>query len=200
MILAILLAAQAPQSALEADRALATAVRNEGQWTALRRFAAPDAIWFQNGVHDASWALGRAPDPAAGISWTVAEVGTSCDGTAAFTLGPVRWPSGARGSILIVWRRQPDGSWKWVALRTAATVGVPGTEPNVTAASCEGRPPGYVSPAPEGPSGELWSPDRTFWWSYRTDRQGLVAYSLRLWNGSEHWVALSGRDTGPARR
>lgn len=200
MIFAAVLAIQAPQSALEADRALAAAVQSEGQWTALRRFAAPDAVWFQNGAHQASSALARAPDPRPGVTWTVAEVGTSCDGTTAFPLGPMRRPSGEAGSLLIVWRKQPDESWKWVAVRAAATVGTPGPEPRVTVASCEGRPLTYMSPVPEGPSGELWSPDRTFWWSWRTDRQGRVTYSLRIWNGTEHWVALRGYDTGPARR
>ena len=200
MILAVLLATQAPQSVLEADRALARAIESEGQWTALRRFAAPGAVWFQNGVHQASRALANAPDPPSAITWTVAEVGTSCDGSTAFTLGPMQRPSGEVGSLLIVWRKQPDGSWKWVAVRAAATVGTPGPESRVTVASCEGRPLSYVSPAPEGPSGELWSPDRTFWWSYRTDRSGRVTYSLRIWNGTEHWVALRGYDTGPARR
>lgn len=200
MILAVLIATSAPQSALEADRSLAAAVQTEGQWTALRRFAAPDAIWFQNGPHQASRALARAPNPPSGITWTVAESISSCDGTTAFTIGPMRRPSGEIGSLLIVWRKQPDGRWKWIAVRAAATVGRPGPEPRVTTASCEGRPHSYISPAPEGPSGEVWSPDRTFWWSYRTDRWGRVAYSIRIWNGTEHWVALSGRDTGPARQ
>lgn len=201
MIVAMLLAAApAPQSALEADRALAAAIQREGQWTALRRFAAPDAIWFQNGAHRASRVLGHAPDPPAGVTWTVAESVTSCDGSTAATLGPLRHPSGEGGSLLIVWRRQPDGNWKWVAVRSSSTIGTPGPEPHVTTASCDGRPHSYVSPMPEGPSGELWSPDRTFWWTWRTDRLGLVSYSLRIWNGTEHWVALQGYDTRPAPR
>lgn len=196
MLLAALLAAAAPDphSVLEADRALAAQVRSDGQWTAFRRFAEADAIMFHNGAHPAAALLKGQPDPATPLTWTVEESWTSCDGTTAFTVGPVRRPSGKAGMLLLVWRKQPDGSWKWVAWRGAAEGRAELPGPRVEAASCEGSPPSYLMPKAEGPSGRLWSPDRTLLWDWRTDAAGKVSYSVRAWDGTRHVTLIAGGD------
>ena len=194
MILAVLLAAAAPQTVLEADRALAAAVRSEGQWTAFRRFAAPDAIIFYNGPHPAVRTLKAQRDPPSAMTWTVAESWTSCDGTTAFTVGPVRRPGGKEGVLLLVWRKQPDGSWKWVAWKGAGegSTEVPG--PRVAVASCAGTPPLYMTAKPPGRSGRLWSPDRTLMWDWHADLSDNVTYNIRVWDGTRHVTLIAGGD------
>jgi hypothetical protein len=193
ILLAALLPAATPQTAVEADRVLATAVRTEGQWTAFRRFAAPGALFFQRGAHDAATMLARQPDPKEAFTWDVNESITSCDGTTAVTIGPVRRPDGKGGMLLLVWRKQPDGSWKWVAWRGGASpTPDSGPVPRVITASCEGQPHSYLRPKPAGPSGTLASPDRTLIWHWETDRSGAVTYSIQVWNGTDHATVIGG--------
>ena len=64
MILALLLAAAAPiapTSALDVERAFAADAQRLGQWTAFRKYAAPDALMF-----------GRKPDLATATCSSVA--------------------------------------------------------------------------------------------------------------------------------
>ena len=194
MIIGALLLAATPQTVIESDRALAKAVQTEGQWTAFRRFAAPGAVFFQRGAHDAAALLAGQPDPKKPFTWKVHESITSCDGTTAVTIGPVQRPDGKGGMLLLVWRRQPDGSWKWVAWRggAAGTPEPPGPVPRIITASCEGSPHSYVKPAPAGPSGTLASPDRTLIWYWATDRSGAVTYSIQVWNGTDHATVVGG--------
>jgi hypothetical protein len=188
----ILLAAAMP-TAVDADRALARAVQKEGQWTAFRRFAAPGAVMFQRGAHDAASLLAGQPDPKKPFTWEVHESITSCDGTTAITIGPVRQADGRDGMLLLVWRKQPDGSWKWVVWRGGAgRTPEPGPVPRTITASCEGEPPLYVRRQPEGPSGTVSSPDRTLIWYWETDRTGAVTYYIQAWNGTAHKTVVGG--------
>lgn len=201
MIFAALLAVAAPPSAVEADRELAKAVRTEGQWTAFRRFAAPGAVIFQRGAHDAAAMLAGQPDPKTAFTWKVHESITSCDGTTAVTIGPVRRPDGKGGMLLLVWRKQPDGRWKWVAWRGGAgPTPDKGPVPRIIKASCKGPPNYYVRPKPAGPSGGLSSPDRTLIWHWETDRAGAVTYSIQVWNGTDHVTAVGGDNMPVPRR
>ena len=201
MLAATALPATTPQTVVEADRALAKAVRTEGQWTAFRRFAAPRAIFFQRGAHDAATILAGQPDPKQAFSWKVNESIISCDGTTAVTIGPVRRPDGKVGMLLLVWRRQPDGRWKWAAWRGGAgPTPDPGPAPRVITASCEGRPHLYVRPKPARPSGGLSSPDRTLIWHWEMDRSGAVTYSIQAWNGTAHAKVIGGDKVPVPRR
>jgi hypothetical protein len=194
-VFAMLMAERAvmPQTALQVDRQLEKAVRTEGQWTAFRRFAAPGAVIFQRGGHDAAALLARWPDPKKPFTWAVHESITSCDGTTAVTIGPVRRPEGTAGMLLLVWRKQPDGRWKWVAWRGGAgPTPDSGPVPRIITASCKGRPHSYMRPAPAGPSGGLSSPDRTLIWHWETDRSGAVTYSIQVWNGTAHATVVGG--------
>lgn len=190
----LLLAAAVPQTVIEADRALAKAVKTEGQWTAFRRFAAPDAVIFQDGPHQAATLLADWRDPAVAMTWTVTKSITSCDGTTAYTLGSVRRPAGGTGSLVLVWRKRADGKWKWVAWKGAAWAVAFVAKPRTEVASCAGSPPYTMSPRPDGPFGHMWSPDRTFSWRWQADRASDVTYSIQVWNGTGYVTVLAGDD------
>lgn len=116
MILAALLAlatgSAATGSVADAERAFAAAARTDGQWTAFRAFAAPDAILYAPGQVDARGFLAGKPDPQPAVAWAPAHTLTSCDGTLAYSTGG--WTRGAaRGSFGTVWRRDAAG-WRWV--------------------------------------------------------------------------------------
>lgn len=201
LLLAIAPAAGAARTALETDRELAKAVQSEGQWTAFRRFAAPGAIIFERGAHAASTHLRGRPDPRPPLTWTVHESVTSCDGTTTITVGPVQREAGKTGILLLVWRKQPDGSWKWVVWRGAAgTVSKPGLSAGALKASCTGTPPLIMRRRSEGPSGLVTSPDRTLLWYWETNRAGAVTYYTQAWNGTAYKTAAGGDNVPTLRK
>lgn len=123
MLLALLLAAQAAASApaallpaVAAERAFAARAQADGQWTAFRATAAPDAIMLAPGPVNAHEALrGFSSDPAVAVMWWPARVWTSCDDTLAVTTGPWVRNGGTKvGTFTNVWRREADGQWRWV--------------------------------------------------------------------------------------
>ncbi len=97
-----------------ADVAFARMARDEGQWTAFRRFAAPGAVIHgRNGpVPIETYIAGRA-DPEVSNAWTPNTIWASCDGTLAITFGRFQVPDGDVGSYVTVWELQPDRSYKW---------------------------------------------------------------------------------------
>ena len=116
MIVSLLLAAgtaAAVQPVEQAERAFAAMAQRDGQWTAFRAFADPQALMFVPAPANAQpWLAGRA-DPPTAIVWSPARVFTACDGSLAISTGP--WTAGkAHGTFTTVWRRQADGSWKWL--------------------------------------------------------------------------------------
>ena len=112
---ALLLAAAAPAHAAEAERAFAAMAQRSGQWSAFRAFAAPDAIMMAPEKVNAQAFLAPLKDPPRAVMWWPARAITSCDGTLAISTGPwVREGGKATGTFTTVWRRQPDGGWKWL--------------------------------------------------------------------------------------
>ena len=189
MILALLLVAMQPQSAVDAERAFAAAAQTDGQWTAFRRFAHPEGVMFvPQQVNAQEWLEGRA-DPASAVMWWPAEVHVSCDGGTAVTTGPWVRDGGKRfGYFTTVWIRDDDGAWRWLLDHgdELATPRMAGEEPRVRKASCRGAPP---SPAalPVNPN---WAQDLTLSWDWHVAPNGSRQVKVMAWTGSGYTEIL----------
>ncbi len=100
-----------------AERAFATTAQTDGVNAAFLRWSAPDALLFQPDPILAKAALAANPIPAVPLKWWPAYAGIAVSGDLGFTTGPFVIGSGERrghGWYFTIWRRQPDGSWRWV--------------------------------------------------------------------------------------
>ncbi len=124
-VVALLAASGAPASprpvnvgrVVAAERAFAAAAQTDGVNAAFLRFSAPDALVFQPDPTPAKAALAANPIPAVPLKWWPAYAGIAASGDLGFTTGPYVIGSGERqghGWYFTIWRRQPDGSWRWV--------------------------------------------------------------------------------------
>jgi ketosteroid isomerase-like protein len=100
----------------DAERAFAQAVALSGIVQGFRQFASPDAVMFLPDPTPAQPALAEARWPG-DLLWRAQYIGVAASGDLAFSAGPsllrgAGRPSG--GYYLTVWRRQPDGGWKFV--------------------------------------------------------------------------------------
>jgi hypothetical protein len=191
-MLALLLAAAAPQSALEAERAFAADAQVLGQWTAFRKWAADDATMFApQPVKAQAWLRDRK-EPAKAVEWWPTVSWVSCDGSLAVNTGGSRWPDGSAGYFTTVWQRQADGSWRWL-VDGGDTLKAPRPRlpsPPVVHASC--KPPKLASDQPVGPqAGAGGSPDRSLLWEWAINATGHTRVSsVYLWNGERYVDAL----------
>ena len=103
-----------PQAVAEAERAFARAAREDGTWTAFRRFATGDAVWPNPGLVSVQGDLADQTDPAEAIVWGPDNVWSSCDGSFAVSTGSAIHPDGRKTRFVTVWQRQEDGAYKWV--------------------------------------------------------------------------------------
>ena len=182
MILALLLAAaEPPMTAIDAERAFVADAQKLGQWTAFRKYAADDAIMFVPQKVNAQAFLKDLKDPPASVYWWPGKSFVSCDGSYAVNTGPwVRQWGKAVGYFTTVWKRQPDGSWKWIydggdGLTTARAEG---GDIKPQAASCEGKPAGLPSASK--------SPDGSLAWEIEVGAAGQRSFRAYVWNGKEY--------------
>ncbi len=101
---------------IAAERAFAADTRERGFKAGFLAAVAPDGFIFQPGPTPARPLLERAPDagppgpPGPPLFWWPLFAGVANSGDLGFTTGgatiPVRY--------FTVWRRQPDGSWRWI--------------------------------------------------------------------------------------
>jgi len=154
-VAALIAASSAPAAArpgrvgdvVAAERAFAGAAQSDGVNAAFLRYSAPDALVFQPDPTNAKAALAAHPIPAIALKWWPAYAGIAQSGDLGFTTGPYVIGTGERqghGWYFTVWRRQPDGSWRWVLdhgprTREAAPAG--------TGAQVAALPAGRRSPA-----------------------------------------------------
>lgn len=191
MILAALLAAADPANAVEAERTFAAAAQTDGQWTAFRATAAEESVMFVPEQVEAQAWLKDRPDPPRAVMWWPAEAWVSCDGTTAVTTGPwLRNGGKLAGYFTTIWRRQPDGGWKWLldhgdALERPRRAS---DAPPVRRASCHGLPAerriegvrGYETAA---------SPDGSLVWNWNVYENGARMVWIELWDGA-HFVKI----------
>jgi len=211
MIAVMLLAAQvaaaapAPQTAIEAERAFAADAQKLGQWTAFRKWSAPDALMFTPQPVKAHDFLEDRKDPPVAVFWWPGHSFVSCDGTVAINTGPwVREWGKSVGYFTTVWKRQPAGGWKWVydagdALKTARAQG---GDIAPTTASCAGKAPPFVPDpvrTPAAKSADQHSADRTLRWSWRVTADGERRFRAFLWNGRTMQMVIDDRVAAPPR-
>ena len=209
MIVALLLAAQAatapaPQTAIDAERAFAADAQKLGQWTAFRKYATDDALMFVPQPTNAQAFLKDRKDPPVAVFWWPGRSYVSCDGTVAINTGPwVRGWGKAVGYFTTVWKRQPDGSWKWVydagdELKTARAEG--GEIKPVTAACT--KPAELMvhgSPAPGNKTGHGESPDGSLHWAWETRPDGSRDFTAYVWDGTKMAPVISDKVAAPPK-
>lgn len=108
-------ASPAPVIAAEREFAADAAVR--GWVAAFRSYAAADATMLSPDPVNAQAQLAQIEgDGSTALDWRPAYAGISRSADFGFTTGPfqIRGREGIVGHYFTVWRRQPDGSWKWI--------------------------------------------------------------------------------------
>ncbi|MGA9581017.1 MAG: hypothetical protein WBR13_03480, partial [Allosphingosinicella sp.] len=119
--LAASLASAAPRAdvgqVVAAERAFARAAQTHGANAAFLQYSAPDALVFQPRPKPARAALEANPLPPIPLKWWPAYAGIAASGDLGFTTGPYVVGAGDRlghGWYFTIWKRQPDGSWRWI--------------------------------------------------------------------------------------
>lgn len=199
-LLLVLAAANQPKTALDAERSFDQAAARNGQWTAFRAFAAPDAIMFvPQPINAQAWLKDRK-DPPQTVRWQATASYVSCDGDTAVNTGNWQRPDGSVGYFTTVWQRQSDGSWRWVldsgdALKTAR----PATSPAATRASCDPPIVPFTSPPTVSgvPSGHGSSKDQTLSWDWSLGTDGSRTLSVNLKTGMFGGTVIDDRVAPP---
>jgi ketosteroid isomerase-like protein len=147
-----------PAPAVEAERAFAADALAMGIKGSFLKHSADDAIVLEGTPVNAHEKLSKAPDPKPGqkgpkLVWWPLWAGMSKSGDLGFTTGPFAVNDRRAGYYFTVWKKQADGTWKWVfdAGLDADPNGAPG----------EGTPAEYLplaaagSSSPEAASSEV---------------------------------------------
>jgi len=205
MIVALLLMAAEPMTAIDAERAFAADAQKLGQWTAFRKYATDDAVMFvPEQVNAQAW-LKDKKDPPASVFWWPGRSYLSCDGTVAVNTGPwVRQWGKSVGYFTTVWHKQPDGSWKWLldhgdALKTPRAEG---GDIRAEQATCPKLP---VPPVPqrEVPADVKYgggsSKDGTLNWGWTLLPDGSRTFVASLWDGRGHKIVIDDRIAAPPK-
>ena len=189
MMIALLLAAAAPMSAIDAERAFAADAHKMGQWTAFRKWSAPDALMFTPQPVNAHQFMAKLKNPPVPVFWWPGRSYVSCDGNLAINTGPwVRDFGKSVGYFTTVWARQPGGGWKWIydagdALKFARDEG---GDIKPVIANCA------VRPAPPPPGRSLGrgakaatggSRDGTVRYAWQVASDGSREFRAWLWDG-----------------
>jgi len=203
VIAALLLAAAAPvASAIDAEHAFARDAQRVGQWTAFRKWAAPDAVVF---TPQAGWAQQALPakDPPKAIRWAPAHSWVSCDGRTAVNTGPW-WKVGGTlgGYFTTVWQRT-GGKWRWVYDGGGPLTGTapPTARPQTHRSTCGRKAPGapVIPPPPLTPkqarttpedNGRGESADKTLGWDWKVEKDGTRHFRVFQWTGERYAQVL----------
>ena len=111
-------AAVTPDAIIAAERAFA-ARAGEINWVpAFREYVAPDGQTIgEHGYESAPQSLAETPDDGNhNLFWWPAFAGIARSGDIGFTTGPASFDEARTPRIyyFTIWRRQADGSWKWI--------------------------------------------------------------------------------------
>lgn len=143
--------AEAPTAApvVAAERAFAARAGEVGWVLAFRAFVAQDGqLVRQGGYANAPEQLAATEDDGnRNLSWWPAFAGISRSGDFGFTTGAVSFDEARtpRGHYFTVWRRQSDGSWKWIydggvgPIAEAASLTAPGGDVVMAPTAAEGE-------------------------------------------------------------
>jgi hypothetical protein len=205
MIEALLLAAASPaMTAIDAERTFVADAQKLGQWTAFRKYAEDDAVMFVPQQINAQEFLKGKADPPVAIFWWPGKSFVSCDGSYAVNTGPwVRQWGKAVGYFTTIWKRQADGSWKWIydggdGLETPRAEGGDIKPRPADCAKPAGLPPPKLGLTQGGTSGSGQSADGTLAWQWFVRADGSRTLEVLQWNGSG-WDAVLSDNVGPAQ-
>ncbi|HVM38598.1 MAG TPA: hypothetical protein VM265_09450 [Sphingomicrobium sp.] len=208
-MLALLMAAAAVPTAIDAERAFARDAERLGQWTAFARYAHRDAVMF---TPQAVWAheyVRTRKNPPRAMRWWPNASLVSCDGRTAVNTGATLSADGrSHGQFTSVWQRDKAG-WQWVynANERVATPRARRAKPLVRRASCRGRPvpppliaaaPAVAAPRGATPAdiGRGVSADRTLAWLWRVEAKGARQFRAFLWNGTHYEQVVYNQTAG----
>jgi hypothetical protein len=155
---ALLVAAAAASGAIDAERAFASKAQTEGQWTAFRAFAAPDALMFGPEPTNAHTLLKDAKNPPVAVMWWPRRSWVSCDAQLAVNTGPwVRSGGKNSGTFTTVWQRQSDGGWKWLLDhgRDTPRLVSAGDQPRIVQPTCRNLAAAAKAKSSDAPAREL---------------------------------------------
>ncbi|HWM85285.1 MAG TPA: nuclear transport factor 2 family protein [Kofleriaceae bacterium] len=112
-------AAPTPAPVVAAERAFAADGRALGIKASFLKHSSADAIIIQPDPVNAHASLSKEPDPEPGakrplLVWWPLWAGVARSGDLGFTTGPFTLDDRPIGHYFTVWRKQPDGTWKWV--------------------------------------------------------------------------------------
>lgn len=132
-----------PSALIATEVALGQMAAKKGQAKALRAFAADEASPLQ---------------PLVGKR-AAAQVWISCDGSLGVTRGDVKGPDNSVGTYVTVWRRQKNGTYRWVLDQTGAPGPASDDFAMITAriAAC---PPRSTAPAANSGAGDKEAGDK----------------------------------------
>lgn len=103
---------------IAAERAFAARAGETGWIPAFREYTAPDGqLVGQDGIASAPERMAALPDDGErNLYWAPTYAGIARSGEFGFTTGPASFDAERtpRVQYFTVWRRQPDGSWKWI--------------------------------------------------------------------------------------
>ena len=108
-----------PEPVVAAERAFAQDGYDLGFKVSFLKWSADDAIVFQPGPVNAHETISKAPDlelsaPRQHLIWWPLWAGIAKSGDLGFTTGPAAIDDKRFGHYFTVWKKQADGSWKWV--------------------------------------------------------------------------------------
>lgn len=102
---------------VKAERLFAATAKEKGIAAAFRIFSAHDALVFTPDPKPGKALIDAAPDRPGSLVWWPVYAGVAASDDLAFTTGPfvaVNGDKRGRGQYFTVWRKQEDGSWRWV--------------------------------------------------------------------------------------
>lgn len=145
----------------------------KGEWKASRYFADESAVLAPKGSERPATSDAREPY----------QVWVSCDGTLGVTQGALRKANGSRGSFVTVWKRQKNGTYRWV-MDQSDSAPLTGDAPDMVSGKVAACDVGGAHPAEDGivvtttPTGQQGaSEDGSLTWSLRAD-EPCVRYVL----------------------
>lgn len=214
-----------PSTVVATEIAFARAAREDGQWTAFRRFLADGGVIHgRNGVIDAAGFLATQSDPPVPVQWTPLAVWSSCDGQLAVSQGKFAEPGGSWGYYVTVWERQRDGTYRWTydmgAPDTALTQrenrdrepptedesvivvqAIPMIQGEVADCRTADAPPADPawSDAPGAASGGGISRDGTLTWRWQQRADGRRLFAAQHWRGGQWQPAIDFAVTADGR-
>lgn len=186
-----------PSDIVRAELAFSRLAREEGQWTAFRETAAPDALMLTPELINAQvWLRGKA-DPAQTVIWQTHKIFMSCDGSMGVATGAWQGAEGDTGYFTTIWAKQDaqnrrqlgkNVEWKWIFDHGVA-LEQPLPEPDFVTtrvAECSKAALPSVAATPDGEKSKSgYSADGTMFWSAESSADKSRSLLVRIWNGVE---------------